>query len=85
MRKFEKGDIVRHFKRETANVFLNPDMYLYQIIEFATHTETGETMVIYKALYGEQKCYARPEKDFCSEVDRGKYPEISQKYRFVKL
>ena len=42
------GDIVRHFKRETLS---EEDrlriVYLYKIIGFAEHTETGERMVVY--------------------------------------
>lgn len=85
MSRIEKGDIVRHFKREVSNVFVTPDIYLYQVIDFAMHTETEETLVIYKALYGEQKCYARPYDDFFSLVDKEKYPNISQKHRFEKI
>ena len=79
-RQFKSGDIVRHFKRETVST--QSDTYLYQIIGEAEHTETGETLMIYKALYGDQKVYARPIEMFMSETDHEKYPEIRQKYRF---
>ena len=77
------GDIVRHFKYE-----LNTDeektmnKYLYQIKDIAEHTETGELLVIYQALYHPFKTYARPMKMFLEEVDYDKYPNIKQKYRF---
>ena len=78
-RTFQAGDIVRHFKRETT---ADPEKYLYRILGRAEHTETGEDLMIYQALYGDRRVFARPYEMFMSEVDHGKYPEIRQKYRF---
>lgn len=77
------GDIVQHFKRE----WVSPETseYLYKVLAFAQHTETGEKLVIYQAMYPPFKICARPYDMFMSEVDRKKYPEIRQKYRFEKL
>ena len=82
-RDIRVGDIVRHFKREWVSA--ETSEYLYKILAFASHTETGERLVIYQGMYSPFKICARPYAMFMSEVDREKYPEIKQKYRFEKL
>ena len=82
-RDIREGDIVRHFKREWVSE--DTSEYLYKVLAFASHTETGERLVIYQALYAPFKICARPYTMFMSEVDREKYPDIRQKYRFEKV
>lgn len=77
------GDIVQHFKREWVSS--ETSEYLYKVLAFAQHTETGERLVIYQALYSPFKVCARPYAMFMSEVDREKYPDIKQQYRFEKV
>lgn len=79
-RNFRVGDIVRHFKRETVDPAT--DRYLYMIVGTATHSETGEQMMVYSPLYGDGGLFVRPLDMFLSEVDHEKYPDIRQKYRF---
>jgi hypothetical protein len=77
------GDIVRHFKWEMASEEeRKQNKYLYCIKNIAEHTETGEVLVIYRAMYAPFQIYARPIEMFCEEVDRKKYPNIKQKFRF---
>lgn len=87
-RDFEVGDIVQHFKRETLENPL-PYEYIYEILGFATHTETGEILVLYRAYNPPRrlhfKVWVRPYDTFISEVDREKYPNVKQKYRFKKI
>lgn len=82
-RDIQVGDIVRHFKREWVSD--ETSEYLYKVLAFAQHTETGERLVIYQALYAPFKICARPYGMFMSRVDREKYPDVKQTYRFEKL
>ena len=60
------GRIYKHYKGD------------YYIVEnIAIHSETGEKMVIYRALYGDGKVYARPYNMFIEKTDKG-----NQEYRF---
>ena len=81
--RFRPGDIVQHFKRETlSDADREANKYLYEIVGVAVHSETREPMMVYRALYDDKGMYVRPLDMFLSEVDREKYPDIKQKYRF---
>ena len=54
----------------------------YIVLNTVTHSETGELMVLYCANYGDRKYYVRPYDMFMSKVDKEKYPEVEQEYRF---
>lgn len=64
-------EIYRHFKGN-----------LYQVLTLAEKEDTGETLVIYQALYGEYRIFARALSSFTEELDPEKYGATSQRYRF---
>lgn len=63
--------VYRHFKG---------DMYL--VTDFALHSETGERYVVYRKLYEDGGLWIRPYALFAGEVEREKYPDSPQRYRF---
>ena len=63
--------VYRHFKG---------DYYLVE--DVAKYSETGEEYVVYRKLYDDGSLWIRPKDMFLSEVDREKYPDCEQKYRF---
>lgn len=67
------GTTVRHFKNK-----------LYKIIGYANHVDGGR-VVIYMALYGDFTVYVREYTEFMSRVDKVKYPEVEQIYRFEEI
>lgn len=71
MREIKNNTRVRHFKGKE---------YIY--LCKAIHSETGEIFAVYQADYGEKEVYIRPYDMFISEVDKAKYPDCVQQYRF---
>ena len=45
----------------------------YQLLGVATHSETGEPMVVYRALYGEGGLWVRPAAMWSERVEREGY------------
>ena len=54
--KMKKG-IYRHYKGNE-----------YELIDVAVHSETMEEMVVYRALYGEQRLWVRPAYMWNEEI-----------------
>ena len=45
----------------------------YEVLFLATHSETGETMVVYRALYGNWDFWVRPASMWTETVERDGY------------
>ena len=70
-REVEIHGIDKHFKNK------------YYIVEdVAYHSETQEEYVVYRRLYGDNSLWIREKKQFLSETDHVKYPDVQQKWRF---
>ena len=67
------GEFYRHFKNR-----------LYQIVAVAYQADDEAPVVVYQALYGDFRVWVRPLEDFLSRIDRKKYPEASQEWRFER-
>ena len=72
--KPETGGFYRHFKGG-----------LYQVRCTATHSESGEEMVVYQAMYPPYQTWVRPLDLFMGPVDPDKYPGVQQEWRFVRV
>lgn len=66
-----KATVFKHFKGQE-----------YKVVAIARDSENLEEKVIYRGEYENNPLWIRSYKDFFSEVDHEKYPEIKQKYRF---
>ena len=81
-RVFHVGDVVQHFKRETLGEKDDKRSYLYQIVGTVLNTTNNlMPMILYKSLIN-GSLYVRDFQEFFSKVDKKKYPDIKQEYRF---
>lgn len=73
MREIKVGSYYRHFKGT-----------MHKVIAIAKHSETLEDLVIYTHEETDE-IWARPYLLFNSLVDKEKYPQAEQKYRFEEV
>lgn len=52
---------------------------LHKVIAIAKHSETLEDMVVYTH---DDQIWVRPYNMFIEKVDKEKYPDVKQEYRF---
>jgi len=73
------GDVMR-----TVEVDKNGS-YVCRIYDKDWDRDRLECYILYQALYGEFRLFLREIKEFMGKVDKNKYPEVGQKYKYVKL
>lgn len=74
-RKIHAGRYYRHFKG-----------HVVKVLAIGIHTETEEQMVIYTHVKpGDATIWVRPLEMFQGKVDREKYPDVEQEYRFALM
>lgn len=71
MRELKLKRVYHHFKGDD-----------YLVEDIAKNSETGEDYVVYRKLYGDGSLWIRPLSMFLEPVDREKYPDAGQTYRF---
>lgn len=64
----EKG-YYYHFKHTDDSI----NNFAYRVFGVSYHSESQEPLVIYKALYGDNKMWARPLDMFMDEVEKDNY------------
>ena len=74
MREIKAGEYYRHFKGG-----------LYHVTGIAKDADTEKPVVVYQALYGDEELWVRDYEEFAGEVDRQKYPDAEQQYRFERI
>lgn len=70
-RELKLKTIYKHFKGK-----------LYYTEDIVIDTTNNKVKVLYRALYGDRVLYVRDLEEFLSLVDREKYPDVEQEYRF---
>lgn len=70
-REIKIHGIYKHFKG---------DYYLVE--ELAIDSDTLEELVIYRKLYDDGALWVRKLSDFLEKVNKEKYPNVSQEYKF---
>ena len=69
-REIKINGIYKHFKG-----------HIYKVIGIAKDSETLEEKVVYENI-DTLELWIRDKKEFLSKVDKNKYPDVEQEYRF---
>lgn len=66
-----KAGIYRHYKGK-----------LYEVIDVATHSESLEPLVVYRALYGERGLWVRPLAMFTEQLEVN--GELQDRFEYIE-
>ena len=68
------GEFYKHFKGQ-----------LYQVRALAENSKDITPMVVYQPMYAPFKIWVRPLSTFLEKLDKEKYPDAAQEYRFERI
>lgn len=71
MQKLVIGGIYKHFKG-----------HIYKVLFIARDADNLSEKVIYQNIYDENDIWIRDKNEFLSKVDKSKYPNVEQEFRF---
>ncbi|WP_018143773.1 DUF1653 domain-containing protein [Alloscardovia criceti] len=77
------GEVVRTLQLHSVYKHFKGNYYYVEAV--ARDSETEGSLVIYRKLYGDRTLWARPVEMFLSPVDKHKYPDVEQTYRFEEV
>lgn len=70
---------------ENASIFKHFKGNLYKIVTIAKDSEDLKEKVVYQGQYEDNPCWIRDKEDFFGLLNKEKYPNIDQEYRFEKI
>ncbi|MDD6223466.1 MAG: DUF1653 domain-containing protein [bacterium] len=80
-RKIKVGNIYKHFKGRVYRVIA----IAYDSENYDQENKELSKMVVYQNVENERECWVRSYQMFNSFIDRNRYPDIKQEYRFEEI
>lgn len=83
LNQLNNGEMADKIKERT--VYKHYKGKFYFVLEVAKHTETNESLVVYRAMYGDKELWIRPLEMFLSKVEDDADNPTGQEYRFMPV
>ncbi len=74
MQELVIGGIYKHFKG-----------HVYKVLCVGRNADTTEEEVVYQNVNDENDIWIRDKKEFLSLMDKEKYPDVEQEFRFMLI